>query len=75
MNRAGASAVGRLILGTCADRYNPWFLALTTLSAASGTVFVFWGILARNISGLIAFGIVYGVLASGWSSLWTGFLK
>jgi MFS transporter, MCT family, solute carrier family 16 (monocarboxylic acid transporters), member 10 len=71
----GGSIVGRLTLGTCADRYNPWLLALTTLSAVSGMVFVLWGVLARNIGGLIAFGIVYGVLASGWSSLWTGFLR
>jgi MFS transporter, MCT family, solute carrier family 16 (monocarboxylic acid transporters), member 10 len=71
----GASVVGRLTLGTCADRYNPWLLALATLSAASATVFVLWGVLARNVGGLIAFGIAYGVLAGGWSSLWTGFLK
>jgi hypothetical protein len=71
----GASLVGRLGMGACADRYNPWVLALVTLSVVSGSVFVLWGVLSHNLGGLIAFGFTYGLLAGGWTSLWSGFLR
>jgi MCP family monocarboxylic acid transporter-like MFS transporter 10 len=66
--RSGAAVVGRLGLGVCSDRYNAWLLALLTL-------FVFWGVLAHNIGGLIAFGLAYGFVGGGWSSLSSGFVR
>jgi MCP family monocarboxylic acid transporter-like MFS transporter 10 len=71
----GTSFVSRLGLGACADRYNPWTLALSTLSAASACVFLLWGVLSTNVAGLVAFGLAYGLVAGGWSSLWSGFLR
>ncbi|KAK0441694.1 MFS general substrate transporter [Armillaria borealis] len=70
----GASLLSRLSLGYLADRLNPWLLALSTLSSTSIATFILWGLLSRNLAGLLSFGIAYGALAGGWSSLWTGFI-
>lgn len=50
-------------------------LATTTLFCTALSVFILWGILSYTFAGLIAYGIVYGCLATGYSSLWTGFVK
>ncbi|KAI0801937.1 major facilitator superfamily domain-containing protein [Irpex lacteus] len=71
----GASVVGRLSLGVLSDRFSPWMLATTTLFCTALSVFILWGILSYTFAGLIAYGIVYGCLATGYSSLWTGFVK
>ncbi|KAJ8080227.1 hypothetical protein PM082_017057 [Marasmius tenuissimus] len=71
----GASAVGRLILGHLSDKLNPWLLALSTLVSTSLSTFILWGILSTNFTGLLAFGIVYGALAGGWSCVWAGFVR
>jgi MFS transporter, MCT family, solute carrier family 16 (monocarboxylic acid transporters), member 10 len=71
----GASVIGRLALGVFSDRYSAWLLALLTLSSASGIVFVFWGILAHNLGGICAFGLLYGAIAGGWSSLSAGLVR
>ncbi|KAK0462091.1 major facilitator superfamily domain-containing protein [Desarmillaria tabescens] len=61
----GASLLSRLSLGYLADRLNPWLLALSTLSSTSIATFILWGLLSRNLAGLLSFGITYGVLAGG----------
>ncbi|KAF7313006.1 hypothetical protein MKEN_00985500 [Mycena kentingensis (nom. inval.)] len=71
----GASIVGRLSLGFLSDKFNPWMLALTTLLITSAATFVLWGVLSHSLAGLLAFGIVYGSVAGGWSCLWTGFVR
>ncbi|KAL0069125.1 hypothetical protein AAF712_003811 [Marasmius tenuissimus] len=71
----GASAVGRLILGHLSDKLNPWLLALSTLVSTSLSTFILWGILSINFTGLLAFGIVHGALAGGWSCVWAGFVR
>ncbi|KAJ7364934.1 major facilitator superfamily domain-containing protein [Mycena albidolilacea] len=70
-----ASVVGRVSMGYLSDRLNPWILGLTTLFATSVATFVLWGVLSHSFAGLLAFGIVYGSMAGGWSSLWTGFVR
>ncbi|KAK1220675.1 hypothetical protein PQX77_016501 [Marasmius sp. AFHP31] len=71
----GASAAGRLILGHLSDKLNPWLLAFSTLVFTSLSTFILWGILSTNFAGLLAFGIIYGALAGGWSCLWAGFVR
>ncbi|KAJ7701419.1 MFS general substrate transporter [Mycena rosella] len=71
----GASVVGRLSMGYLSDKVNPWVLALSTLFATSVTTFILWGVLSHTFAGLLAFGMVYGSIAGGWSSLWTGFVR
>jgi hypothetical protein len=39
------------------------------------STFFLWGVLSHTFGGLVAFGLAYGSLAGGWSSLWTGFIK
>ncbi|KAJ7160130.1 major facilitator superfamily domain-containing protein, partial [Mycena filopes] len=70
-----ASVVGRLSMGYLADKFNPWLLALVTLLSTSVATFVLWGVLSHSFGGLLAFGIAYGSVAGGWSSLWTGFVR
>jgi hypothetical protein len=71
----GASIVGRLSLGILSDRFSPWLLASTTLLLTAFAVFVLWGVLSYTFAGIVAYGIVYGCLAGGYSSLWTGFVR
>ncbi|KAA1476050.1 MFS general substrate transporter [Dentipellis sp. KUC8613] len=71
----GASAVGPLILGFLSDRFSPWLLALLTCSFTSVATFVLWGVVGNVFAGLIVFGMAYGILAGGWSTLWSGFLR
>ncbi|KAJ7741351.1 MFS general substrate transporter [Mycena metata] len=70
-----ASVLGRLSMGYLSDKFNPWLLALVTLLSTSVATFVLWGILSHSFGGLLAFGIAYGSIAGGWSSLWTGFVR
>lgn len=70
-----AAMVGRLSMGYLSDKFNPWILALTTLTITSVTTFVLWGLFSHSFAGLLVFAIAYGSIASGWSSLWTGFVK
>ncbi|TFK53800.1 MFS general substrate transporter [Heliocybe sulcata] len=71
----GASVCGRLAMGTLSDHFDPWLLGSATLLSTSLATFVLWGVLSRNLAGLLAYGIAYGALAGGWSSLWTGFVR
>ncbi|KAH7925578.1 MFS general substrate transporter [Leucogyrophana mollusca] len=71
----GASVVGRLGLGVLSDTMNPSALALCSLLITAISIFVLWGVLSNTFAGLIAFGIVYGMIAGGWTSLWTGFVR
>ncbi|KAJ7506707.1 MFS general substrate transporter [Mycena galericulata] len=70
-----ASLVGRLSIGYLSDTFNPWMLAFFMLLTTSMTSFVFWGVLSHSFAGLLAFGIAYGAVAGGWSSLWTGLVR
>ncbi|KAJ6504693.1 major facilitator superfamily domain-containing protein [Mycena vitilis] len=70
-----ASLVGRLTMGYMSDKFNPWILALSTLLTTSVATFVLWGLLSHSFAGLLAFGVAYGSIAGGWSSMWTGFVK
>lgn len=62
-------------MGIFSDKFDPWILGLSTLTAASIVTFVLWGVLAHTFAGLVCFGLAYGIIASGWSSLWTGFVR
>lgn len=62
-------------MGYLSDTVEPWTIAMSTLMCTSLATFIIWGILSKTFAGLLAFGVVYGVLAGGWSSLWTGFVK
>ncbi|KAF9260480.1 MFS general substrate transporter [Marasmius fiardii PR-910] len=69
-----ASFVGGLLLGWLSDMTSPWPLAIFNLVFTSLTTFILWGVLSTKFSGLLAFGFFYGLLAGGWSSLWSAFV-
>ncbi|ESK88007.1 mfs monocarboxylate [Moniliophthora roreri MCA 2997] len=71
----GASVLGGISMGYLSDSFSPWVLAVSTLTFTSLATFILWGILSSSFGGLVSFGIVYGVFAGGWSSLWTGFIR
>ena len=71
----GASLVGRLGLGFLSDIFSPWALASAVLVLTALAIFVLWGVLSFTFAGVLAYGIVYGCLASGWTSLWARFLR
>ncbi|KAK7038278.1 MFS general substrate transporter [Favolaschia claudopus] len=70
-----SSLIGRLSMGYLSDSVNPWMLALSIFASTSAASFILWGILSHTFSGLLAFGIVYGTVAGGWTCLWTGFVR
>ncbi|KAJ7644475.1 MFS general substrate transporter [Roridomyces roridus] len=70
-----SSFVSGVVMGHLSDRVNPWLLALSTLLATSLTTFILWGVLSHSFAGLLAFSTVYGSIAGGWSSAWTGFVR
>ncbi|KAG7088081.1 hypothetical protein E1B28_012112 [Marasmius oreades] len=71
----GAAVFGGLLMGYLSDIMSPWVLALLSLILTSLTTFILWGIFSTTFGGLLAFGIVYGSLAGGWSSLWSSFTR
>ncbi|KIY65741.1 MFS general substrate transporter [Cylindrobasidium torrendii FP15055 ss-10] len=71
----GAAVVGRVSVGYLSDIFEPWTIAVGTLLSTSVATFILWGLLSKTFAGVIAYGIVYGVLASGWTSLWAGFVR
>lgn len=71
----GTTVVGSLVFGFLADYLDPWLVGLFTLIGTCFCTFVLWGVLSYSFGGLVAFGLSYGSLAGGWSSLWTGFMR
>ncbi|KIK61604.1 hypothetical protein GYMLUDRAFT_243300 [Collybiopsis luxurians FD-317 M1] len=69
------SVFGRLAMGYLSDRMNPWTLGFMTLISTSAATFILWGVLSYNLAGLLSFSMIYGIVAGGWSSSWTGFTK
>ena len=72
---SGASLLSRLALGTLSDYFASWLLAAITLTTASLTTFIFWGVIGHELAGLLVYGFSFGIVAGGWTSLWTGFLR
>ncbi|KAK0504325.1 MFS general substrate transporter [Armillaria luteobubalina] len=64
-----------LSMGYLSDKFNPWFLGMSTLFSTSFATFILWGVLSQNLAGLLAFGAAYGILAGSWTCLWTGFVS
>ncbi|KAG8691385.1 hypothetical protein FRC11_004498 [Ceratobasidium sp. 423] len=71
----GSSVISRVALGHLSDIFNPWVLTTLTLAATSVATFVLWGALVTTIGTLSVYSILFGALAGGYSSLWTGFVR
>lgn len=70
----GSSALGPLVVGSLSDHFTPWLIALITAILSCICTFVFWGAIG-NVAGLMIFGATYGLVAGGWSTLWSGFVR
>lgn len=70
-----ASIFAGFCMGYLSDRYNVWVLAFTSLLLTSLATFLLWGVLANSLTGILAYGAVYGITAGCWSSMWNGFVK
>ncbi|KAH8806542.1 MFS general substrate transporter [Flagelloscypha sp. PMI_526] len=68
------SAMSRLAIGILADKYSPWTISLSMLVGSCLATFFLWGIASSNLAGLLAFGLIFGIGAGGWPSIWTGFM-
>jgi MFS transporter, MCT family, solute carrier family 16 (monocarboxylic acid transporters), member 10 len=62
-------------MGYTSDKIEPWFLGVTTLALTSLSTFVLWGIVSHSLDGILVFAVAYGILAGGWTTLWTGLSK
>ncbi|KAB5595997.1 Mitogen-activated protein kinase organizer 1 [Ceratobasidium theobromae] len=71
----GSSVVSRVSLGHLSDIFNPWVLTMFTLAAASVITFVLWGVVVTIIATPSLYALLFGALAGGFSSLWTGFVR
>ncbi|KAG8694917.1 hypothetical protein FRC08_008177 [Ceratobasidium sp. 394] len=71
----GSSVISRVSLGQLSDIFNPWLLTTFTLAATSVSTFVLWGAVATSIATLSVYAVLFGALAGGFSSLWTGFVR
>ncbi|QRV94217.1 major facilitator superfamily transporter [Ceratobasidium sp. AG-Ba] len=71
----GSSVVSRISLGQLSDIFNPWLLTTFTLTGTSVFTFVLWGGVTTNVATLSIYAVIFGALAGGFSSLWTGFVR
>jgi MCP family monocarboxylic acid transporter-like MFS transporter 10 len=62
-------------MGVLSDRFSPWLLGVLTLLSSSLVTFLIWGVAGSAIAGVMVFGVAYGLLAGGWTSIWTGFVR
>lgn len=71
----GSSVISRISLGHLSDILNPWTLTTLTLATTSISTFVLWGAVKTSIATLSIYAIIFGALAGGFSSIWTGFVR
>lgn len=62
-------------MGLLSDHFSPWPLATITLSCCSLATFILWGVAGYAVAGILVYGTCFGILAGGFSSLYTGFVK
>ena len=62
-------------VGLLSDRFEPWGIAVGMLALTAAASFIFWGVLSHTFAGLIMFSVLFGIISSGWTTLWTGFVR
>ncbi|KAH7339671.1 MFS general substrate transporter [Rhizoctonia solani] len=67
-----AAVPGCIAIGFASDKYDLRAVMVISMLGSSLAVLLLWG-LASNLGMLIAFALVYGFLAGGFSALWTKF--
>ncbi|KZS92901.1 MFS general substrate transporter [Sistotremastrum niveocremeum HHB9708] len=70
-----SSVVSRVGMGHLSDIVSPWFLGFFSLIMTSLSTFLLWGLASHSMAGLILYGLTFGTIAGGWTSLYSGFCK
>lgn len=70
-----ANIIAGTTMGWLSDKFDIWILAIASLVGACLATFIVWGVLSFSLAGVLAYGVVYGLTAGGWSSLWYGFVN
>ncbi|OAA59399.1 MFS monocarboxylate transporter [Cordyceps fumosorosea ARSEF 2679] len=65
---------GALFLGMMSDRLDATRVVLISALGSAAPVFLLWG-LSRHLANVIAFALVYGFFAGGFSSTWTSMTR
>ncbi|GJE99086.1 MFS general substrate transporter [Phanerochaete sordida] len=71
----GAMTLSGFGAGWLSDRVGVWALAVGSLLLSALATFVLWGVAAAAYGGVLAYGVVFGLGAGCWSSLYSGFAK
>ncbi|GAA5853573.1 hypothetical protein JCM8547_002510 [Rhodosporidiobolus lusitaniae] len=71
----GASVLSRVTLGILSDKHSPHALGFYTMLFASTSVFLIWGLAPTSFAPLLVFSILIGLLAGGWTSLYSAIIK
>jgi predicted MFS family arabinose efflux permease len=69
-----ASIFGSLMLGGACDVLKVTNVIMVSTIGSTLAVFLLWG-LSSNLGVLVAFALVYGFFAGGYSSTWSGIMK
>ncbi len=66
-----ASVLGMVLIGVLVDRYHVSTVLLVSAVGSTLSVFFLWGFAVTELP-LYMFALIYGVLAGGYTSTWTG---
>lgn len=67
-----ASVFGQIGIGFFSDKFDVYNVAFVSTSVSALAVYLLWG-MSKTFGMLLAFALVYGVFAGGYSVLWTRF--
>lgn len=67
------SVVGAISLGHLSDTWHISSVVMLSSILTTIPVFLLWG-LSTSLPSLIAFTIMYGIFAGGWSAIWAGMI-
>ncbi|KAH0834963.1 MFS general substrate transporter [Lanmaoa asiatica] len=70
----GFSSAGPILVGFLSDYFTPWPIAFILSTLSLLCTVVFWGVIG-DVVGVMLFSVTYGFVASGWSTLWSSFVR
>lgn len=70
-----SGTIARLASGVLADYFPPFRIAAISLTLSGLAAFLIWGLAATTFGALMAFSTVFGLAATGFTSLASGVIK
>jgi MFS family permease len=68
------SVIGAISLGHLSDIWHISTVVMLSTILTTIPVFLLWG-LSTSLPSLIAFTLMYGIFAGGWSAIWAGMIR